>query len=193
MPRPSQENIILEAALHCFASLGYDATRIKHIAEAAKVSEGALYRHYPSKEALAQALYTQYMQEYTQQLYRIIETIINIEQCLREVIAFSIAMYREHPDGVIFILVDRPQLMNHLTSDISYPLIIIESVIRDGQAQGIVREGEPIVLASIFLGCFLRPIIVSQSGLHPNLNLLRDTQHDNLIINAAWATLARTK
>ncbi len=51
MPRPSQEDTILTAALSCFAELGYDATRIKHIATHAGVSEGALYRHYPSKEA----------------------------------------------------------------------------------------------------------------------------------------------
>jgi len=57
MPRPSQEAKILDAALSCFAKLGYDATRIKHIAETADVSEAAIYRHYVSKEALAEALF----------------------------------------------------------------------------------------------------------------------------------------
>ncbi|HEX2909750.1 MAG TPA: TetR family transcriptional regulator, partial [Chloroflexia bacterium] len=34
MPRPSQENKILEAALYCFAQKGYDGTTIRHMAEA---------------------------------------------------------------------------------------------------------------------------------------------------------------
>ena len=63
MPRPSQENKILEAALQCFADLGYEGTRTRHIAERAGVAESALYRHYASKEAIAQVLFQQHCQD----------------------------------------------------------------------------------------------------------------------------------
>ena len=53
MPRPSRESEILDAALACFAERGYDGTRVRHIAQRAGVSEAALYRHHPSKEAVA--------------------------------------------------------------------------------------------------------------------------------------------
>ena len=52
MPRPSQRAAIIDAALHCFADRGFDATRVKHIAEEAGVAESALYRHFPSKRRL---------------------------------------------------------------------------------------------------------------------------------------------
>ena len=46
------------AALDLFAARGVDGVSIAEIAAAAGVSQGALYRHYPSKEELAWALFS---------------------------------------------------------------------------------------------------------------------------------------
>lgn len=47
---------ILAAARSVFASHGYDGAKTSSIARAAHVSEALLYRHFPSKEALYQAV-----------------------------------------------------------------------------------------------------------------------------------------
>lgn len=47
---------ILMAALTVFAMKGFAATTTKDLAKAAKVSEGLLYKHFPSKESLYQEL-----------------------------------------------------------------------------------------------------------------------------------------
>src|SRR4051812_50011919 len=57
MPRPNREAEIRRAALRCFSRLGYDATRVKHIAAEAGVSDAALYAHWQGKEELAAAIY----------------------------------------------------------------------------------------------------------------------------------------
>lgn len=191
MPRPSQETAILDAALHCFATMGYDATRIRHIAEAAGVSEGALYRHYASKEAVAQALFLHHMQSYVRRLQDIVSDQASVEQRMREIIAVSLAMYRANPDAIAFILLERPRLMGALPPDMPYPIALVEALMREGQSQGVLRSGEPLLLASIFMGCLLRPIIVSRSGLHAALDLLHDTQHDQVIADAAWAAVTQ--
>jgi AcrR family transcriptional regulator len=193
MPRPSQETAILDAALHCFATMGYDATRTRHIAEAAGVSEGALYRHYPSKEAIAQALFLHHMQKYIRRLQDIVNDQASVEQRLREIIAGSLAMYRANPDAIVFILLERPRLMGTLPPDMPYPIAVVEALMREGQSKEVLRSGEPLLLASIFMGCFLRPIIVSRSGLHSTLDLSHDTQHDQLITDAAWTAVARSQ
>src|ERR1041384_7568522 len=46
------------AALALFAAKGVDGVSIAEIAAAAAVSQGALYRHYPSKDELAWALFS---------------------------------------------------------------------------------------------------------------------------------------
>ncbi len=194
MPRASQENKILAAALSCFAALGYDATRVKHIAARAGVSEGALYKHYPSKEAVAQALYRQHLGEYAAKLRAVIDAGGSAEDRLRAALRLSLEDYRANPDAIGFILLQQPTFMAGLSEeDVAYPLDLIEEVVRDGQRDGVIREGQPNLLAAIFLGCLLRPLIVSRLAPPGALDLLHDTRHDEVVAAAAWAALAHPK
>ena len=49
---------ILDAALACFLASGYEQTTIARIRERSGTSNGALFHYFPSKEAIAEALYT---------------------------------------------------------------------------------------------------------------------------------------
>ena len=52
---------ILEAATHLFSSTGYDATGVAEICQAAGVSKGAFYHHFPTKQAVFMALLNSYL------------------------------------------------------------------------------------------------------------------------------------
>lgn len=54
---------ILEAATTAFAARGFDGARTLEIAEAAGVSEALLYRHFPSKQALYDAVLERLIEE----------------------------------------------------------------------------------------------------------------------------------
>jgi AcrR family transcriptional regulator len=47
---------IFDAAVDLFAERGYDRTSVRQIAEAVGLTESAVYRHYPSKEAILDAI-----------------------------------------------------------------------------------------------------------------------------------------
>ena len=189
MPRPSQEVKILAAALACFAEYGYDATRIRAIAERAAVSEGALYRHYPSKEAIASALYRQHLQHLSDRLVQVAALGGTPEAQLRAIVAVALNSYRENPAAFTFVVLRQSTLMPLLVRDIDYPLDLIERMVRAWQPTGTIRAGQPNLLAAILLGCVLRPIIVSQLAQPGALDLLHDHQHDQVISDAAWAAL----
>jgi AcrR family transcriptional regulator len=53
---------ILEAALKLFSHHGYGATSVRDIAEAAGVSKGNVYHHFPDKETIFRELLNQYFQ-----------------------------------------------------------------------------------------------------------------------------------
>jgi AcrR family transcriptional regulator len=53
--RPRREARLLDAAARLFARFGFDKTSIDEIAHAAGVSKGAVYLHWPSKDALFEA------------------------------------------------------------------------------------------------------------------------------------------
>ncbi|MGE5123174.1 MAG: TetR/AcrR family transcriptional regulator [Acidobacteriaceae bacterium] len=52
---------ILEAATHLFSKAGYDATGVAEICQAAGVSKGAFYHHFPTKQAIFLALLNAYL------------------------------------------------------------------------------------------------------------------------------------
>lgn len=52
---------VLTAALDCFTEFGFDRTSVTLIRERSGVSNGALFHHFPTKEAIADALYLQAM------------------------------------------------------------------------------------------------------------------------------------
>jgi AcrR family transcriptional regulator len=50
---------LVEVATELFGTRGYDATSIEEVLERAEVSKGALYHHFPSKEALFEAVFVE--------------------------------------------------------------------------------------------------------------------------------------
>lgn len=62
---PERERRLLETAARLIAHFGYDKTTISDIAREAGVSKGAVYLHWPSKEALFTALLVHEMQVFT--------------------------------------------------------------------------------------------------------------------------------
>jgi AcrR family transcriptional regulator len=54
-------NHILETATHLFSKSGYDATGVAEICQAAGVSKGAFYHHFPTKQAVFMELLNNYL------------------------------------------------------------------------------------------------------------------------------------
>jgi AcrR family transcriptional regulator len=190
MPRPSQKPTILAAALDCFSEQGYAATRIHQIAERAGVTEGALYRHYPSKEAIARDLFITSFASFAGHMLEIARAGQRPDEQIRQVVRTSLAAYREQPAAFRFVLLRERPFGGPMPPDTVYPLDVVEGIIRAGQQAGQVRDGQPNVLAAMVFGCILWPIIVSLTADPGALDLLGSTAQDELIVAAAWAAIA---
>jgi AcrR family transcriptional regulator len=190
MARPSQKEKILAAAMVCFAEQGYAATRIRQIAERAGVSEGALYRHYAAKEAVAQALYAHHLGRFSELLKVVVHTNQPIRQRVEAVVRAILAAYRKDSVAFTFVLLQQPTFMPALPPETCYPLDLIEELIIAGQQVGAIRQGQPNLLAAMLLGSILRPIIVAQLAQPGALDLSSPDKHDQLLIEAIWAMLA---
>ena len=55
---------VLDAALRCFLEEGYERTTIARILERSDVSNGSLFHHFATKEAIADALYLEAIASY---------------------------------------------------------------------------------------------------------------------------------
>src|ERR1700720_1653158 len=63
---------ILDAALTCFIESGYEQTTIARIRDRSGASNGALFHHFASKEAIADALYVDAMASFQQGLWAVL-------------------------------------------------------------------------------------------------------------------------
>jgi AcrR family transcriptional regulator len=190
-PRPSQRDAIMCAALACFARNGYDATRIKHIAEEAGVSDGALYRHFTSKEQLARELYEYGLHISAQALAAATQGAGTPLEALRQLARATLTGYRDHPDVFVYGLLQAPPAAAaDLHSEGDLPLDVIARFLEQGQADGSVRSGDPRVLSAAFLGCLVQPIAISRSTPGCVPDLFADDSHDGAIIESAVGSVA---
>ena len=63
---------ILDAALACFLDAGYEQTTVARIRERSGVSNGTLFHRFPTKEAIADALYVESMASFQEGLWRLL-------------------------------------------------------------------------------------------------------------------------
>src|ERR1700736_6123173 len=73
MSRRDPKQLILEAALATFAELGYEHATTGHVLARAGISNGALFHHFPTKDAIAEALYLRGIESYQEGLLRALE------------------------------------------------------------------------------------------------------------------------
>ncbi|GMA57213.1 hypothetical protein GCM10025858_17160 [Alicyclobacillus sacchari] len=80
------------AATHAFSEFGYKATTMEQVARLAGISKGAIYIHFPSKEALfgnmLQQLIVRLREAVEAELREDADFFDNLERGLRRVVAF---------------------------------------------------------------------------------------------------------
>jgi len=155
---------IERAAISLFAERGVDAVTTREIAGASGVSEGALYRHYPSKEALAQTLFlaihkklsgeiraaTASKSDIEDQAAATVDVYCQIAEDDWSLFAYHlIATHRFLPSP------DRPEV-----DESDDPVTVVEALIENAMAQGDIPTGNVRLKASMALG------VVLQAALH---------------------------
>jgi AcrR family transcriptional regulator len=73
-PQPDTRRRILDAALACFTEHGYEHTTIARIRARSGVSNGALFHHFPTKEAIADALYVDAIESFQDGLWELLRS-----------------------------------------------------------------------------------------------------------------------
>jgi AcrR family transcriptional regulator len=95
---------ILDAALACFLEAGYEQTTVARIRERSGVSNGALFHHFPTKEAITDALYVEAIGSFHDGLWRLLaQRPRSLRAAVRGVIAHQIAWIEANTDRARFV------------------------------------------------------------------------------------------
>jgi AcrR family transcriptional regulator len=90
---------ILDAALACFIEDGYEQATIARIRQRSGTSNGALFHHFASKEAIADALYVEAIASFQHGLWELLASKPRSPRAMvRETIAHLLRWIEQHPD-----------------------------------------------------------------------------------------------
>jgi AcrR family transcriptional regulator len=167
-------NRIQEAALTCFAEKGYEATGVAEICQVAKVSKGAFYHHFPTKQAIFLALLTGWLAELDARLFA--------EQTLDKPIPQTFANMAEMSGGVFssasgqlplfleFLMQAKrdPEVWNATIEPYRHYRDLFAGLIRTGIAEGSLKPVSPEraakVLVSMAVGLLLQSVLDPDAG-----------------------------
>ena len=148
----SAKTRIDDAAINLFVHMGVDAATTKLIAKAAEVSEGAIYRHYRSKDELAHTLFM----TTHRRLSALVEEAASGARGIRAKAAAIVRAYCQAADE------DWPRFTFHMLSihrflpfyqeDGRDPVSVVEKLLKRAMLEAEVPAADPRVLAAMVIG-----------------------------------------
>jgi AcrR family transcriptional regulator len=187
MPRrPLAKPLIDQAALRLFVEKGVDGTSIRDVANAAGVSDGALYRHYDSKDALVWALFADSYVAFARRLETLQAGVRDARGKLRAMIRGVCAFHDADPLLFRFLLFVQHGQLDKVTADMPSPIDVIRNVVLGAIASGEIPAIDPELATAIVVGLVLQPATFAAYGrLDEPLSL-----HADRLAAAAWSALA---
>jgi AcrR family transcriptional regulator len=156
---------ILRAALELFTEKGIHATTTKDIARRAGVSEGALYRHFQSKQELAEDLYITHLSYFTAQLDKSVLTFSSFQDRLSALVDGCFRFFDEDRTLFTYLILSEHNELGRTSRRIRHIRHLVRDILVDGRQTGQVREGDPELFGALIIGTIIRVAIFRIYGL----------------------------
>ncbi len=184
--RPTRE-ILLAAALGAFTEQTYGGTSMAVVAERAGIAVGTIYRHFPSKEALGNAIYLRCKARLLDYLHRDAPADEDVRAAFGRVWRALLSFAEQHPEALAFL--EYHQHDAYLDAQSRAVAQQIDelgiALVQRGQQAGLVRLGDAQLLVSLVYGAFVGLARARPAGLGG------DDEQRRLAEEAAWGMLRR--
>src|SRR3954463_11094235 len=152
------------AATELFAAKGIDGVSIAEIAAAAGVSQGALYRHYASKEDLAWSLFSTAYLRTGAELDVIRAQQPRFPGRLAAMVAHFCALYDNDPALFRFMLIAQHGLLPRIGRGERAPVDAVADAVADAVHAGEIVVAEPPVAVALIFGIVLQTAVFHLYG-----------------------------
>ena len=157
-------DLILEEALKLFSEKGIKETTIRDIARAVGITEGAIYRHFESKDQIVYELF----EKYSYQLYESIEKVLKKartreEQFKKVVIAFLDFAFKK-PDAFRYLNIFHYLRSREVKKFKHIPFLLLKELIVGMHAEGVLKT-EPEYALAVVTGTIERVFLYKSMGI----------------------------
>ena len=150
------EERITAAAERLFAQEGFAATGMRAIAQAAKVSIGAIYHHFQGKEEILERIVHEEMEHRQHFLEGLRVQGLSLQKQIQGIVQMHFDLLQENSDAARLFFRERfdpspvsKRRVQDLYSDVAE---YIAGIIREGIAEGEIRSCQPLLTAYTILG-----------------------------------------
>ena len=147
---------INQTALRLFVSKGVTETTIKDIAKGARVAEGAMYRHYASKEDLVRSLFSSNYAAFGQALDKLQARESGLQQKIRAMVHGFCELFDSDPVSFRFLLLVQHEQLDKLTPEMQSPVNVVRDVIAKAIRRKEIPRRDPEFLTAMVIGIVLQ-------------------------------------
>ena len=145
-----------EAAIDLFVHMGVDAATTKLIAKAAGISEGAIYRHYKSKDELALTLFM----AAHRRLSTLVEAAAASEAGIKAKAAAIVRAYCQAADEnwplFTFHMLSLHRFLPYYQEDGKDPVSVVEKLLKRAMMDAEIPPADPRILAAMAIGVIIQ-------------------------------------
>ena len=150
---------IAAAAIEVFAEKGYAGASVRDIARRAGLTEGAMYRHFDGKEALAREIFRANIERWSSRLEEVAATAVDFPARLRAMVAFFCDAFDANRALFAFLLLNQHGPARAIDPARPNPASVLERHIAAGMTAGEIAPGDPSLRAATVLGCVFQPAL----------------------------------
>jgi AcrR family transcriptional regulator len=178
--------LIIRAATTLFAKRGVDATSMREIAVAAGVREAAIYRHFPSKEAMSRDIFVSWYGWYSRQLREIVRGPGGMKEKVYGIARLELAVAAEHTEAFTYFCENEARFLRALPAGVPRARDVFIALITEGQQRREVKAGDAGLLADMLSGA-LCAVALSSIWRRRRGEL---TNHLDLVAETCWTMIA---
>ena len=167
-PKRDTKEELVHATIRLASRGGMEAASVRSITREAGVTEGALYRHYRSKEQLWVEVYTRIVEAMAEDKAVLLEADLPAREQLGEWIRLTYAYYDGNRDAFNYVLLAPKSLADSLGEVYTRQGRLFTELFTRLSAKGEVRQMDPKLAMALFAGIVLTvPRLVNEGGLEP--------------------------
>ena len=155
---------IERAALALFVKRGIAETSIRQIAKAAKVSLGAMYNHYKSKDELAEELFAEHFHRVGAELERLAEGSGPFPARLKALVGHVFASVERDAAPVTFLIRTRQEYTRRVRPGDGNPFLAFKKLVARAIEAGEIPKQDPTVAAAMIVGAINQVVELLDGG-----------------------------
>lgn len=174
------------AALKLFAEKGVDQTTTRDIAAGAGISEGAIYRHFPSKDAMVHELFAANYLRLAGEIDELQGRETGLRRKLAAMVKAFCLLFEDDPDMFRFLLLVQHGELQKMPPEARTPVLVVRDVIAEAIAAGEIPEQDADLANALVFGLVLQPALFKVYGkIDQPMTALAER-----LTEACWRTLS---